>query len=54
VLVYVPTAKQCVVPMHDTDRRALKLLRFTFGLVTIDHAVPFHRSVKVRVCVDVR
>src|SRR5439155_137795 len=42
-----PTAKQLVAETHDTSFSEFSPC--LLGLVTIDHAVPFHRSAKVRV-----
>ena len=44
-----PTAKQVVGSGHATAWRALVVAPDGFGLVTIDHAVPFHRSMSVLV-----
>ena len=49
VLLYrtVPTAKQLVVLGHDRSSSQLLVAPAGFGLATIDHAVPFHRSTSV-------
>src|SRR5437016_633898 len=44
----LPTAKQLVVPVHDTSASALTAPPDGLGLGTIDHALPFHRSTSVR------
>ena len=45
--VVMPTAKHAVTAGHDTPDKMLTDAPETLGLETIDHAVPFHRSVNV-------
>ena len=42
-----PTAKQLVVLAHVTPTSALEIAPTRFGLATIFHCVPFHRSISV-------
>jgi hypothetical protein len=44
---YQPTAKQLLVPGHDTPFNALRVAFSGFGLATTDHAVPFQRCTNV-------
>jgi hypothetical protein len=45
----LPTAKQLVELRHETAASVLLRAVEGFGLATTDHAVPFHRSIKLTV-----
>jgi len=45
-----PTATQRVEPAHDTSNNSVDAAVAGFGLATIVHELPFHRSMSVRGC----